>query len=146
MNFKNLIFICLIIFVTLAFSGCQKTGSTELPGKVLEQYLEAWVWGDTAKMYNLLSDEEKKFSSFTEYNQNFEEFPLRPYRFKILGTRISGKTAKIKIELWLPAITETSRGQKNENKIEVSKGKVTFILKKENSNWRVAEKESLRKL
>lgn len=144
MKQSALIFLA-VILAGIFLAGCQKTEPIEYPNKILEQYLEAWAWADTAKMYDLLTGEEKQLFTLAEYDQNFEELPIRPYQYKITGTSVFGKTAKIKVELLMPAMTATAVAEKHAEFGLVSRERLTFILKKENNNWRVSEKETYKR-
>jgi hypothetical protein len=138
MKFRKQIILYFLLLI-LGLAGCESTGGVEHPDKVLQDYLEAWIWGNTAKMYQLLLQEEKVLVPFEEYDRNFEELPLRPYQYKILRTRVFGKTAWIKTELLMPALTETPAAGEGEKNL-VSRNEVTFVLKKEGSNWKISEK------
>jgi hypothetical protein len=138
---KLTIFLALVM-AAMVFSGCQNQTVTEYPDRILQQYLEAWAWGDTLKMYGLLTQSEKNITSYGEYDQNFDELPIRPYQYQIIEVKISGKTARVKSELVMPSMTLSESTTKTQEYGQVSREIVTFVLKKEGQDWRVSEKET----
>jgi hypothetical protein len=103
--------------------------------KTLNEYFFAWEKAEPEKMYYFLSAEDRAATALAEYQDQYEEFPVRPVKHKISSISINGNEAQAVILAFWPDFATGKESARKEQ----------FYLIREGKLWKIKEAVSLEK-
>ncbi|MFC1482833.1 hypothetical protein ACFL56_01105 [Candidatus Margulisiibacteriota bacterium] len=134
--------IIILILILLGISIGMMTTYHNTTKKVIKKtvctYMNAWIEGNTQKMYELLVPEEQEIASKEEYKKQFEELPIAPMNYALKKVKIKGHIAYAILKIQWPGNLDN----KEDSKLKKESIKEYIFLRKVKKEWRIVENES----